>query len=335
VVGKIIIADEGHLHSDAHERLELARENRWHVVLAGEYCGEIYLGCPAQLIVASPETLYQLLLDLDKYFNAYPNGCSIWAAKVEYGDVIDGVINVGRAEDAMWLHRDLELAGLRSSIEAIIFGDEYLLPVPDFSTLQIEADSGNLQSIYLLAKLYEALRIWPQAIEYYRQAAQLGSLEAQRTLSSSRHVGAEEQIFWLEQIAELPQREDSVRQAKIRLAAFYQKHNNQPLAFELYQDICEHWLCPTSAYHLARIYLEGVLVERDLLLGLKWLFVFDLSLQQRPKSILFSLSGTVRWRAGQIKQVLLDHMESADIDCARSEAFAYLKKFGAGPSVDR
>jgi TPR repeat protein len=314
--------------------LELARENRWHVVLAGEYCDEIYVGCPAQLIVASPATLYQLLLDLDKYFNAYPNGCSIWAAKFEYGDVINGVINFARVQETIWLHRDLELAGLRSSIEPILFGDECLLPVPDFSALEIKADCGNLHSIYLLAKLYEALRIWPQSIGYCRQAAQLGSLEAQRTLSSSRHVAAEEQFFWLKHIAAIPQRGSSVGWAKIRLASLYQKQNTQLLAFELYQDICEHWLCPSAAYYMARIYLEGVLVERNLLLGLQWLFVFDLSVQQRPRSNLFIVSGTLRWRARQIKQVLLDHMKSADIDSARSEALAYLTKFGAGSSVD-
>lgn len=115
-------------HKDEYQPLRSLAEAQQvpdgRVILEGDYGGQVFLTCTANMVRCSQEAIHRLLLDIEArcwptceghgaglYFERKPVGAGVW------GGMGGGVIT-----DGLWLHEEVEGFGIRAQIEEILAG---------------------------------------------------------------------------------------------------------------------------------------------------------------------------------------------------------------------
>lgn len=94
------------------------------VIFEGDYGGQIYLTCPVSMVRCSEDTLRQLLSEIDDLHWADPDGAMICYERRPVGNGIAGGMGGAIASTELWLHDELEKAGLRNAVTDVVEGRE-------------------------------------------------------------------------------------------------------------------------------------------------------------------------------------------------------------------
>ena len=102
--------------------LASAVANNAHVILQGDYGGQIYFTCPAAKIKCSEEDLKKLLAYLDAHAWKDASGTGIYFEDRPKNSGVPGGMGGGLASDDVWLHPKLQELGLEAKVRSFAFG---------------------------------------------------------------------------------------------------------------------------------------------------------------------------------------------------------------------
>jgi hypothetical protein len=92
------------------------------VILEGDYGGQIYVTCPAKLVKCGEDALGALLDEIDHMEWDNPSGAGLYYERHPVGAGVAGGMGGAVVLDGVWLHDELEQAGHRPNIEAVLAG---------------------------------------------------------------------------------------------------------------------------------------------------------------------------------------------------------------------
>ena len=106
----------------SYEGLAEAVAHCAHVVLQGDYGGQIYFTCPATKIKCSEPSLKRLLDYLDAQSWKDPEGAGMYFEDRPKDSGVLGGMGGGVALDDIWLHPELQKLGLEAKVRAFVAG---------------------------------------------------------------------------------------------------------------------------------------------------------------------------------------------------------------------
>lgn len=119
---------------ETRQGAELVRQEPWgHLLIEGDSGGEVYLACPANKLMAAPESLFLLMHDLECIEqtgalsplhlenNVCFPGYDAWMRQIELG-VINNYQNAEISPD-VWVNQAFEKRGLSESIRRVVVGE--------------------------------------------------------------------------------------------------------------------------------------------------------------------------------------------------------------------
>jgi len=93
-----------------------------HVILQGDYGGQIYFSCPATKIKCRESGLKKLLDYLDAPAWKDPAGAGIYFEDRAMNSGVAGGMGGGLAIDDVWLHPELQKLGLEAKVRSFVSG---------------------------------------------------------------------------------------------------------------------------------------------------------------------------------------------------------------------
>jgi hypothetical protein len=130
-------------HGETYEALVSLSDARKYsdsvLIMEADSGGQILLTCPVRYVLASEETLLQLLCDLESITwcgcglakSLEPYDADLYFEVLQVGAGVAGGMGGGLVVDGIWLHKELCDHGLKDQIAAILTGQQVRLTLAE------------------------------------------------------------------------------------------------------------------------------------------------------------------------------------------------------------
>jgi hypothetical protein len=117
----------GRAYQPMHNLAEAKSVDGAHLIMEGDWGGQIYLVCPVKLVKCAEEELWQLLSELDKIIWKCNDGdgTGIYYEQRKPGEGIPGGMGGGLVSEELWIHPELVSKGLDGLIRKVITGVQH------------------------------------------------------------------------------------------------------------------------------------------------------------------------------------------------------------------